>query len=242
VNVIARGDEVTMETTVLVLCSSDRCLAPASAAILRSALQAHGEWQVQVVSAGVRAAVGEGWCPQISEQLTKDHDLIMRPHRAQQVTAELVRAADLVLVTERKFRGSARLLDAGSADHTFTIVEAAGLAREALARAAGEGTTAPPAPAADGASQPGLLRLGTHERLSWLLEEMNAVRGLVGLPPERRHGWRKRFARTSEVVGLDLLDPHSDRGSHRKAAPALREALDSFASSLADASPRTVPA
>ena len=227
-----------METTVLVLCANDRCLAPASAAILRSALQAHGEWQVQVVSAGIRAEVGAGWCPQITEQLTKDHDLIMRPHRAQQATAELVRAADLVLVSERKYRGSARLLDAASADHTFTFVEAALLAKEALARSVNEGTAVP----VEGAVQAGTGRLGTRERLLWLLEEMNAVRGLVGLPPEEPHGWRRRFGRTAEVVGLDILDPHGDRGSHRKAAPALREALDSFASSLADASPRTVPA
>jgi hypothetical protein len=75
----------------------------------------------------------------------------------------------------------------------------------------------------------------------WMLEEMNAVRGLVALP-EAPRGWRSRFTRTTEVVGLDILDPDSDRGSHRKAAPALREALDSFASSLAEASPRTVPA
>lgn len=226
-----------METTVLVLCSNDRCLAPAAATVLRSALQAHGEWQVQVVSAGVRAEIGAGWCPEMSEQLTKDHDLIMRPHRAQQATAELVRAADLVLVSERKFRGSARLLDAGSADHTFTIVEAAALAREALARAAGEAATVP----VEGAMPSGTARLGTRERLLWLIEEMNAMRGLV-VPPEEPHGWRRRFGKAPEVVGLDLMDPHGERGSHRKAAPALRESLDSFAASLADASPRTVPA
>ena len=222
-----------METTVLVLCANDRCLAPAGATILRSALQAHGEWQVQVVSAGIRAEVGAGWCPQI-----KDHDLIMRPHRAQQVTSELVRAADLVLVSERKFRGSARLLDAGSADHTFTFLEAALLAREALARAVAEEGAAP----GEGTGPVGTGRLGTRERLTWLLEEMNAVRGLVGLPSQQPHGWRRRVARKVEVVGPDSLAPDGERGSHRKAAPALREALDSFASSLADASPRTVPA
>jgi protein-tyrosine-phosphatase len=226
-----------METTVLVLCSNDRCLAPAAATVLRSALQAHGEWQVQVVSAGIRAEVGNGWCPEMSEQLIKDHDLIMRPHRAQLVTAELVRAADLVLVSERKYRGSARLLDAGSADHTFTFVEAATLAKEALARAAAEAAAMP----VEGAAPSGSPRLGTRERLIWLLEEMNALRGLV-VPPEEPHGWRRRFTKTDEVIGLDLLDPHGERGSHRKAAPALRAALDSFASSLADASPRTVPA
>ncbi|KRF23899.1 MULTISPECIES: hypothetical protein [unclassified Phycicoccus] len=227
-----------METTVLVLCANDRCLAPAAATILRSALQAHAEWQVQVVSAGIRAEIGAGWCPQMSDQLTKDHDLIMRPHRAQQVTSELVRAADLVLVSERKYRGSARLLDAASADHTFTIVEAAILAKEALARTVAEGA----AVSVEGAVHSGTGRLGTRERLIWLLEEMNAVRGLVALPPEEPHGWRRRFGRAAEVVGHDILDPHGERGSHRKAAPALREALDSFASSLADASPRTVPA
>lgn len=226
-----------METTVLVLCANDRCLAPAAATVLRSALQAHGEWQVQVVSAGIRAEVGAGWCPRMSEQLTKDHDLIIRPHRAQQVVAELVRAADLVLVSERKYRGSARLLDAGSADHTFTFVEAASLAREALARASGEVTAVP----TEGAAPAGSGRLGTRERLMWLLDEMNAMRGLVGLPEEPR-GWRRRFGRTGEVLGLDILDPDSERGSHRRAVPALRAALDSFAASLADASPRTVPA
>ncbi|SDP37938.1 Low molecular weight phosphotyrosine protein phosphatase [Pedococcus dokdonensis] len=224
-----------METTVLVLCANDRCLAPAAAAVLRSALQAHGEWHVQVVSAGLRVEVGAGWCPEMSEQLTKDHDLILRPHRAQQVTAELVRAADLVLVSERKYRGTARLLDAGSAAHTFTLVEAALLATAALQRAAGE-----PPPLAEDPAPAGAGRLGTRERLMWLLEEMDAMRGLVAVP-EEPHGWRTRFSR-SEVVGLDILDPDSERGSHRKAGPAMRQALDSFASSLADASPRTVSA
>lgn len=227
-----------METTVLVLCPTDRCLGPAAATVLRSALQTNGEWQVQVVSAGIRAEVGAGWCPLMGAQLTKDHDLIMRPHRAQQVSAELVRAADLVLVSERKYRGAARLLDAGSADHTFTFVEAAALAREALSRATGEVATT----SVDGAAPSGTARLGTRERLLWLLEEMNAVRGLVVVPPEEPHGWRRRFTKSDEVVGLDVVDPHGERGSHRKVAPALREALDSFASSLADASPRTVPA
>ena len=227
-----------MDTTVLVLCANDRCLGPAAATILRTALQEHGEWQVQVVSAGIRAVVGAGWCPQMSEQLTKDHDLIMRPHSALQVTAELVRAADLVLVSERKYRGSAKLLDAGSSTHIFTIVEAAVLAKAALTRAEAE---PPPAGPSDAPPQASTGRLGTRERLMWLLEEMDAMRGLVGVPEEPR-GWRSRFKRTPEVSGLDILDPDGDRGSHRKAAPALREALDSFASSLADASPRTVPA
>jgi protein-tyrosine-phosphatase len=226
-----------MQTTVLVLCANDRCLAPAAATLLRSALQAHSEWQVQVVSAGVRAEVGAGWCPRMSEQLTKDHDLIMRPHRAQQATTELVRAADLVLVSERKYRGSARLLDAGSADHTFTFLEAALLAREALLRAASEAG----ADSTEASAQPGVGRLGSRDRLMWLLDEMNAMRGLVQ-PPEEQHDWRRRFRRTKEVVGHDILDPDGDRGSHRKAAPAVREALESFASSLASASPRTVPA
>lgn len=223
-----------METTVLVLCATDRCLAPGSAAVLRSALQAHGEWHVQVVSAGLRAERGAGWCPQMSEQLTKDHDLILRPHRSQQVTAELVRAADLVLVSERKYRGTARLLDAGSAAHTFTLVEAALLARAALERAAAE------LPLSEDPASSGTGRLGTRERLTWLLEEMDAMRGLVPVPEEPQ-GWRSRFRR-AEVSGLDILDPDGDRGSHRKAVPAMRQALDSFASSLADASPRTVSA
>jgi protein-tyrosine phosphatase len=230
-------EEIALETTVLVLCANDRCLGPAAATILRSALQAHGEWQVQVVSAGIRAEVGEGWCGQICAELAKDHDLVLRPHRAQQVTAELVRAADLVLVSERAYRGSARLLDNSSARHTFTFKEAAALAKEALSRAGG---TALPAPLAVPTPR-GAGRLGTQERLVWLLEEMDALRGLVDLPEEPR-GWRQRFSRTPGVTGLDVLNPHGEGGSHRKAAASQRQALDSFASSLAEASPRTVPA
>jgi protein-tyrosine-phosphatase len=229
-------EEAAVETTVLVLCADDRCLGPAAATVLRSALQVQGEWQVQVVSAGIRADVGAGWCPQISAELTKDHDIVMRPHRAQQVTADLVRAADLVLVSERKYRGSARLLDSHSSGHTFTFVEAAALAKEALRRAGGLTVTPP-----EGPTPPAAGRLGTRERLVWLLDEMDALRGLVELP-EQPHGWRQRFSKTTEVTGVDILDPHGERGSHRKAAAAQRAALDSFAASLAEASPRTVPA
>lgn len=217
-----------METTVLVLCGSDRCLAPACATMLRSAFQTHGEWQVQVLSAGIRADVGRGWCDTMREHLAREHDLSIRPHRAQQVTGELVRSAALILVAERKLRGSARLLDSTSAPRTFTFVEAAVLAEAVL-------TSMPPA---DPTAPAATTRLGTHERLVWLLEEMDAMRGLATLP-EEVHGWRRRLSR-SEVAGVDLLDPDIGRGSHRQAVPALRQALDSFASSLADAAPRTV--
>jgi protein-tyrosine-phosphatase len=217
-----------METTVLVLCGSDRCLAPASATMLRSALQTHGEWQIQVLSAGVRADVGRGWCDTMRQHVTKEHDLGIRPHRAQQVTGDLVRSAALILVAERKLRGSARLLDSTSAPRTFTFVEAAVLAEAVLAAT----------PPADPTVPAVTTRRGTHERLVWLLQEMDAMRGLTILP-EEVHGWRRRLS-GNEVAGVDLLDPDTGRGSHRKAVPALRQSLDSFASSLADAAPRTV--
>jgi protein-tyrosine-phosphatase len=222
-----------METTVLVLCGSDRCLAPACATVLRSALQTHGEWQVQVLSAGVRAEVGRGWCHTMSEHLTRGHDLAIRPHRAQQVTSELVRAADLILVAERKHRGSARLLDSTCAPRTFTLVEAAALASAVIA--ATPPPTPPTTPPTTPQAEASMARLGTRERLVWLLQEMDAMRGIAALP-EQAHGWRRRFS-GGEVSGVDILDPDDGRGSHRKAVPALRQALESFASSLADAAP-----
>jgi protein-tyrosine-phosphatase len=229
-----------METTILVLCGNDRCVAPASATVLRSALQAHGEWQVQVLSAGIRADVGRGWCREMSEYLTKDQEFSIRPHHAQQVTAELVRKADLVLVSERKYRGAARLLDAGSAPHTFTMVEAAALARAVLS-VPSAGTVPPTTAGPDPAPRETPSRLGTRDRLVWLTAEMDAMRGLAPLPDEP-HGWRRRLRGREEVVGIDILDPDDGRGSHRRVVPALREALDSFASSLAEAAPRPVPA
>lgn len=217
-----------METTVLVLCANDRCLSPAAATVLRAALQARSEWQVQVLSAGVRAEVGRGWCHTMSEHLTREHDLGIRPHRSQQVTAEMVRSADLILVAERKQRGSARLLDPSSGPRTFTLVEAAVLAAAAIA------AIPPPDPAQSAPTS----RAGTRERLLWLREEMDAHRGLTTLPEVER-GWRRRRSR-GEASGVDILDPDDGRGSHRKAVPALRVAVDSFASSLAEAAPRTV--
>ena len=231
-----------METTILVLCGNDRCLAPASATVLRSALQAHGEWQVQVLSAGIRAEVGRGWCQEMGEHLTRDQEFSIRPHQAQQVTAELVRTADLILVSERRYRGAARLLDAASAPHTFTLVEAASLAGAVLSAASAASSHTAPGPALPGPGtapqQATASRLGTRDRLVWLTAEMDAMRGLAPLP-EEPHGWRRRFT-GREVVGIDILDPDDGRGSHRRALPALRAALDSFASSLADAAPRPV--
>ena len=60
---------------------------------------------------------------------------------------------------------------------------------------------------------------------------------LVNREVERLFGYSRE-----ELLGkpVDILDPDDGRGSHRKAVPALRVAVDSFASSLAEAAPRTV--
>lgn len=219
-----------MTANVLILCGTDACLAPAAAMALTAGLELGGGRGVAVVhSAGVRAEVGEPWCAEAWQASSAPGaDVLRSRHRARQVTLEMVRAADVILATERRYRGAPRLLDVHSASRTFTVLEAAALGRAVAGRAAGARPGTPPEGDA-----------GPDERFRWLTEEMDALRGLVGLPAPRR-GWPTRGLR-HRVQGIDILDPHTMGATHRRALPAIEVAMTEFARCIVAVTSEPVP-
>jgi protein-tyrosine phosphatase len=202
---------------IVVLCADDRCIAPAVAVELLGALQTRGLTGVTVTSAGTRAVEGQAWCLESRHHTHRDA-LSSRVHSATQVTQDMIRTADLVLTSERRLRGAARLLDPHSAARTFTLVEAATLGRAALEGASGrDGGSTSDEPTAKG--------------LSWFVEEMDALRGIVPEPGVQR-AWWARGARGG-VQGFDLLDPHAPNGSHKRTMAAVRDAVEVVADCVA---------
>jgi protein-tyrosine phosphatase len=81
------------------VCTGNICRSPMAEALLGSRLRQRGADPV-VSSAGIAALVGSPADP-IAVELMRERGLDLAAHRARQLTPELVRASDLVLVMER---------------------------------------------------------------------------------------------------------------------------------------------
>ncbi len=77
---------------ILVVCTGNICRSPVAEAMLRRALP-----QREISSAGLGALVGHGVEP-TARELAEADGLDASNHRARQLTAEMLQAADLVLV------------------------------------------------------------------------------------------------------------------------------------------------
>ena len=84
-----------MFNNVLVVCIGNICRSPMAEALLKARTPAG----VHVHSAGIGALVGEAADP-ISVQLMQDRGIDITAHRARQLTTEMVRQAELILVME----------------------------------------------------------------------------------------------------------------------------------------------
>jgi|SRR5690554_273664 len=81
-----------MFNRILVVCTGNICRSPVAEAMLRRALP-----QREISSAGLGALVGHGVEP-TARELAEADGLDASNHRARQLTAEMLQAADLVLV------------------------------------------------------------------------------------------------------------------------------------------------
>ncbi len=86
--------------SVLVVCTGNSCRSPMAAGMLSRMLAG---LPVFIYSAGTDAPVGNSPTA-LAVQVAGEHDADISRHRAQQLTVQLIRAADLVLVMDRYHR------------------------------------------------------------------------------------------------------------------------------------------
>lgn len=141
-------------------------------------------------------------------------------HRSRRLTAGRISRAQLVLATDAQVKSTVLRADLQARDKLFTLLEAAILARGVMAALA---DSRDGRPAANGLKLAELPRRAGDPRLSWLVSEMDAARGLV--VPDGRN-------RNNDT--MDIRDPHGGRRSpsHRKALRTLSDAVASLSASM----------
>jgi protein-tyrosine phosphatase len=110
---------------ILTVCTGNICRSPLAEQLLRARL---ASLDVKVKSAGVSALVGVGMPDPALALATRLGVTDASSHVAQQVTADLVRGADLVLAMSREHRRALVELTPAATRKTFTIRELANIA------------------------------------------------------------------------------------------------------------------
>lgn len=100
---------------LLVICTGNICRSPVAAALLRARLPSPA-----IESAGLGALVGKGVEP-TARELAEKEGLDVGSHRARQVTPEMVRWADLVLVMSERQRLAVAELHPASTGKIFLL-------------------------------------------------------------------------------------------------------------------------
>lgn len=216
-----------MVERILFVCSANICRSPSAQAIALHRLRADGlAGQVTVVSAGVRAAEGRGWCSEARKHISTDPETraTMDGHEAHQLSGSGIGKATLVVTADRQTSAEVVRLDPSVRNRLFTMREAAALSQlvvDASRVPAGAG-------AADAASgvRPLTADADPATRLQWLAREMDAGRGQVSLLSERRKRHLFRIERVA-VLDVDIVDAHAEsgHGSHRRNLPGLASAV-----------------
>jgi protein-tyrosine phosphatase len=85
---------------VLIVCHANVCRSPAAEQLFRARMSEKGESRA-FQSAGLRAREGDDMDP-VMQWLLAERGVKVGNHRSRRLTGRLVRAADLVLVTERR--------------------------------------------------------------------------------------------------------------------------------------------
>jgi protein-tyrosine phosphatase len=98
-----------MFNRILIVCIGNICRSPMAEALLAASV-ANSHPEVSVESAGLGALVGRSADP-IAQELMQERGIDISNHRARQLTLEMVRNADLVLVMEESHVSDVLSLD-----------------------------------------------------------------------------------------------------------------------------------
>lgn len=177
---------------ILVVCTANVCRSPLARFLLARDFGSAGLPGWQVTSAGVSAVDGASMCPESAAAIrrTSAGRHFEEQHGAHLLTASDLADADLVLVASQEVRAGVIALETEARARTFTLLEAAGLAAQAVE--------------ADMAVGPAVKDLTAT---------LHACRGF--LPPARL-SLRERMVppRRRAIDGIDITDAHSGEARH----------------------------
>lgn len=197
---------------VLYVCTANICRSPSAAALLRDAVSTHPELGgIEVQSAGTHAWDGAPGCGEAPALAGRAES-----HRSQTLTAELVAWADLVLTAERDHRAAIVSLDPAARSRTFTMIQGGLIADWLVGSGMVEAARAPGRlhhlNEGDPRGRVGLLPEDRSERWRWVVEELDAGRGLARAeeaPPQGTRGrWRRARSAPPPIHSDDVPDPH----------------------------------
>lgn len=199
-----------MPFQMLLLCTANVCRSPLAAALMRHRLGDETCGSISVDSAGVEAVHNSPPCLRAVRLLRRWGIEVADGTVARAVGLDELEQSHLLLCADRKVVGHVRALRPESRGRLFTIREAATLLPAVTAGLASGG---PPGGLGFGL-RPEPQGADTAARLTWLVEEMDAARGLVTM--NERHP-RRAFpvGRGREPLSsYDVPDPHRDRSYH----------------------------
>ena len=220
------------------VCTANICRSATGQFALTALLREQGisADQVDVSSAGVAAGSGYSMC-ETSEQLLTAQVVEVADataaHTSRRLTRELAQAADLILTADRSHRGAVLQLAPRVRPRVFTLRQAARLAtwivgESEILRVAGDvaAGAANPFSADDPRSMTMPLPDGTRARYAWLVEEMDASRGMA----PRASGPSPTELAASSWHEDDVEDPHVEGwGLHKQSVPTVVECCRAIA-------------